>query len=83
MKLYICSTCHQHFIGQQCERCLGSTKTRATPKVLGLALLLGLGLSACEKEGEDTGKEDSASEPAEEPAAEPDNAALYGVEEGD
>ena len=79
MKLYICSTCHQHFIGQQCEFCLGSTKTRATPKVMGLALLLGLGLTACGDKDEDTA-EDTA---AEEPAAEPDVAALYGVEEGD
>lgn len=83
MKLYICSTCHQHFMGTQCENCNNEKQNRSKSKVLGLALLLGLGLSACEKEGEDTGEDDTASEPAEEPAAEPDVSDLYGVAEGE
>ena len=64
-----------------CEHC-NSTQKTSIPKMVGLALILGLGLSACgekdEDSGDDTGSEE-VEEPAEEPAAEPANEADYGV----
>lgn len=85
MRLYICSSCHQHFMGKTCEHC-NTTSKPTMPKMAGLALILGLGLAACgekdEDSGDDTGSEETE-EPADEPAAEPDVAALYGVEETD
>lgn len=58
MKRYICSTCHQHFMGVQCENCSDNQRTHLAPKRLGLALLLGLGLSACAKNKSSTGLSD-------------------------
>lgn len=89
MKLYSCSSCHQHFMGKTCAHCdsasMPTTPTTPTmPKMIGLALILGLGLPACGKDedsGEDSGEE--TAEPEEEPASEPDVAALYGAEEAD
>jgi len=73
MKLYICSTCHQHFTELNCPHCVQKTPTQA-PRIA-LALLLGLGLTGCGEKDEDT------ADATEEPSAEPEMAALYGVEE--
>ena len=82
MKLHICSNCHQHFIGNTCEHCDGIQRTKL-PKIAGLALVLGLGLSACGDKDDDTADNEDTeeTEETEEPAAEPETAALYGVEE--
>ena len=80
MKLHICSNCHQHFMGKSCDHCNISQRNSA-PKIAGLALVLGLGLSACGDKDEDTADNSETAEPAEEPAAEPETAALYGAEE--
>ena len=76
MKLYICSSCQQHFVDKSCPHC--SDRPSKSSLNIALAMLLGLGLTGCgEKEEEDTGDSNT-----EEPTAEPDAAALYGVEEG-
>lgn len=58
MKLYICSTCHQHFMEAQCDNCVDIKNAHSAPKTLGMALLLGLGLSACAKNKSSTGLND-------------------------
>ena len=76
MKLYICSRCHQHFMGTSCEHCHSPQKTSLS-KMAGLTLILGLGLSACGEKEDDSAVEDT--EEIEEPAAEPADGDLYGV----
>ena len=84
MTLRICTQCNEHFIGQSCPHCNDSSHLqRSGNSLLGVALILGLGLSAC-GEKEDTGEEteEPASEPTSEPsepAAEPADAPMYGV----
>jgi hypothetical protein len=75
MKLYICSTCQQHITERQCQHCsTNEIPTRSNTPSIALAVLLGLGLTACGDKDDDT---------AEEPPLEEDIAALYGVEEAD
>ena len=81
MKLHICSNCHQHFMGKSCDHCNISQRS-SVPKIAGLALVLGLGLSACGDKDEDTADNsdsEETAEPVEEPSAEPANEADYGV----
>lgn len=80
MNLRICIQCSRHFIGQDCLHCQNEMEKRSGSPLLGMALLLGLGVSACGSKDDDSGTDTSeASEPAEEPAAEPADAPMYGV----
>ena len=73
MTIRICQRCHQHYIDNACPHCASTSKLNS--KQVMMALILGLGLTACGEKTEDT----ATSEPAEEPAAEPDMSDLYGV----
>jgi len=79
MKLKICTICHQHYFAS----CMHCTQEKPQSKsVLSVALLLGLGMSACgDKEDTSTTEPsaETAEEPANEPTAEPDVQDLYGV----
>lgn len=80
MKLRICAQCSQHFMGQSCLHCQNEMEKRRGSPFLGMALLLGLGASACGSKDEDSGTDTSeTSETAEEPEAEPADAPMYGV----
>ncbi len=72
MKLRICGNCNEHFTGQECPHCQESPRTkRSGTSLLSVALILGLGLSACGEKDEDSG-DDTETEETEEPASEPD-----------
>lgn len=80
MNLRICTQCSRHFIGQDCLHCQNETEKRSSSPLLGMALLLGLGVSACGSKDEDSGADTSeTAEPAEEPSVEPADAPMYGV----
>ena len=80
MNLRICIQCSRHFIGQGCLHCQNETEKSRRFPLVGMALLLGLGVSACGSKDDDSGADTSeASEPAEEPAVEPADAPMYGV----
>ena len=73
----LCLQCNMHHLESKCPHCAQSTSKRVS---LPLALLLGLGLTACPSKDEDTATKDTATEePASEASPEPADAALYGV----
>lgn len=80
MKLRICTQCYEHFMGQDCPHCqISSKKTHSGTSMLGIALILGIGLSACGEKEKDSGEDSGAEEPADEPVVEPSDGELYGV----
>ena len=77
----LCTTCHMHYLDKACPHCNTESPSNQVKRTirpsLPIALLLGLGLSACPAKDEDTSIDDTNT--TEEPTPEPSDAALYGV----
>ena len=82
----LCTLCYTHYLEKQCPHCasLGSIteSNRSLRPSLPMAVLLGLGLTACPAK-EDTGstEDTSVAEPTSETSPEPADQPLYGVPE--
>ena len=79
----LCTECYTHYLGQQCPHCSESHRvTEPTRISLPMAVLLGLGLTACPAKDDTGNTEDtSVSEPTSETSPEPADQPLYGVPE--
>ena len=76
MSFRLCHRCQNHYLSveSRCPHCAPHARSARAPKTrAGIALLMGIGLLACEEKETDTA-EDTAIE------IEPEAAALYGVE---